>query len=82
MSDIWEKFVVFNLPYLSLPVSTKKDTALDVFIKMNSSAAPLSTYDIVVAQVEAGMGKSLHGPSCRYSEYLSDNFLSIMPLRT
>ena len=60
MSDIWEKFVVFNLPYLSLPVSTKKDTALDVFIKMNSSAAPLSTYDIVVAQVEAGMGKSLH----------------------
>ena len=23
MSDIWEKFVVFNLPYSSLPVSTK-----------------------------------------------------------
>jgi hypothetical protein len=27
---------------------------------MNTSAAPLSTYDIVVAQVEASMGKSLH----------------------
>jgi hypothetical protein len=54
------KFAAFNLPYLSLPATTKKETALDVFIKMNTSAAPLSTYDIVVAQVEAGMGKSLH----------------------
>ena len=60
MNQIWEKFLTFNLPYLSLPVSTKNDTALDVFIKMNTSAAPLSTYDIVVAQVEASMGKSLH----------------------
>ena len=60
MAKIREIFVTFNLPYLSLPVSTKKDTALDVFIKMNTSAAPLSIYDIVVAQVEAGMGKSLH----------------------
>jgi hypothetical protein len=25
-------------------------------MKMNTSAAPLSTYDIVVAQVEAAMG--------------------------
>src|SRR5690606_28865844 len=48
------------LPYLSLPVTTSKDTALDVFIKMNTSAAPLTTYDIVVAQVEAAMGQSLH----------------------
>lgn len=55
-----QKFAGFNLPFLSLPVTTKKQTALDVFIKMNTSAAPLSTYDIVVAQVEAGMGKSLH----------------------
>jgi hypothetical protein len=54
------KFAAFNLPYLSLPATTKKETALDVFIKMNTSASPLSTYDIVVAQVEAGMGTSLH----------------------
>jgi len=54
------KLAAFNLPYLSLPVATPKDTALDVFIKMNTSAAPLTIYDIVVAQVEAGMGKSLH----------------------
>jgi hypothetical protein len=60
VSAIRQKFAGFNLPFLSLPVTTKKQTALDVFIKMNTSAAPLSTYDIVVAQVEAGMGKSLH----------------------
>jgi len=50
----------FNLPFMSLPVTTKKQTALDVFVKMNTSATPLSIYDIVVAQVEAGMGTSLH----------------------
>lgn len=54
------KFFAFNLPYLSLPVTTPRETALDVFIRMNTSAAPLSIYDIVVAQVEAGMGESLH----------------------
>lgn len=59
-SDIREKYVTFNLPYLSLPVTTPKDIALDVFIKMNTSAAPLKTYDIVVAQVEAALGTSLH----------------------
>ena len=54
------QFAAFNLPYLSLPATTRKETALDVFIKMNTSAAALSTYDVVVAQVEAGMGTSLH----------------------
>ncbi len=60
VSVVRQKFSSFNLPFMSLPVTTKKQTALDVFIKMNTSAAPLSIYDIVVAQVEAGMGKSLH----------------------
>jgi hypothetical protein len=60
VATIRGKFATFNLPFLSLPVGTKKETALDVFIKMNTSAAQLSTYDIVVAQVEAGMGASLH----------------------
>ncbi|MFZ1537266.1 MAG: DUF262 domain-containing protein [Chromatiaceae bacterium] len=60
VSLIRQTFASFNLPFMSLPVTTKKQTALDVFIKMNTSAAPLSIYDIVVAQVEAGMGKSLH----------------------
>lgn len=55
-----EKFLTFNLPYLALPVGTRPETALDVFMKMNTSAAPLSMYDIVVAQVEAGAEQSLH----------------------
>lgn len=50
----------FNLPFLSLPTSTPNETALDVFVKMNTSAQPLTTYDIVVAQVEASTGFSLH----------------------
>lgn len=59
-SEIRQKFATFNLPYLSLGVTTRKETALDVFIKMNTSAAPLSAYDVVVAQVEAAIGTSLH----------------------
>src|SRR5260370_42402461 len=49
VSLIRQQFAAFNLPFLSLPVTTKKQTALDVFVKMNTSTAPLSTYDIVVA---------------------------------
>lgn len=60
INEILMIFLTFNLPFLSLPVVTPRDTALDVFIKMNTSAAQLSIYDIVVAQVEAGMNKSLH----------------------
>lgn len=50
----------FNLPFLSLPVTVPKETALDVFITMNTSATPLSAFDVVVAQVEAETGESLH----------------------
>jgi len=53
-------FAQFNIPFLSLPVRTPRETALNVFIQMNTSATPLSTYDIVVAQVEAGTGQALH----------------------
>jgi len=59
-SDLRNRFARFNLPFLSLPVGTAKETALDVFVQMNTSAQPLSTFDIVVAQVEAGTGFSLH----------------------
>ena len=48
-----------NLPYLELPVDTPPDDAIDVFIKMNTSSVRLTTYDIVVAQVEAETGESL-----------------------
>lgn len=60
VAEIRQKFVTCNLPVLFLPSSTDPQTALDVFIKMNTTAAPLSMYDIVVAQVEAGTGLSLH----------------------
>lgn len=54
------QFAKFNVPFLSLPSTTPKETALSVFIQMNTSATPLTAYDIVVAQVEAGTEKSLH----------------------
>jgi hypothetical protein len=60
VSLVRQKFATYNLPFLSLPVTTKPATALDVFVKMNTTAEPLSIYDIVVAQLEAGMGRSLH----------------------
>jgi Protein of unknown function DUF262 len=53
-------FASFNLPFLSLPVTTKKGVALEVFIKMNTAGVALSIFDIIVAQVEAGLGQSLH----------------------
>lgn len=55
-----QKFATFNIPFLSLPSSTSNETALNVFIQMNTSASPLTAYDIVVAQVEAAAGRSLH----------------------
>ena len=60
VADLRQQFAHFNLPFLALPTTTPPETALDVFIKMNTSATPLSTYDIVVAQVEANVGRSLH----------------------
>ena len=50
----------YNLPYLSLPSQTDKTVALNVFINMNTNSKPLSTYDIIVAEVEDLMGQSLH----------------------
>ena len=51
---------ILQPPLFSLPVTTKKEVALDVFIKIDTSGVELSVFDIIVAQVEAGMGKSLH----------------------
>ena len=65
----------YNLPYLSLPSTTDKSTALEVFINMNTNSKPLSTYDIIVAEVESVMGKSLHDLHDALDEevpYLSD----------
>ena len=79
----------YNLPYLSLPSQTEKDVALNVFINMNTNSKPLSTYDIIVAEVESVMEQSLHDlqdaldekdPNIgRYSE-LSDMILTTSAL--
>jgi len=50
----------YNLPYLALPAHTDKSVALSVFINMNTNSKPLSTYDIIVAEVESVMERSLH----------------------
>jgi len=55
-----ERVTHFNLPYLSLPASTAKDIALQVFINMNTNSKPLSLYDIIVAEVEGVAQESLH----------------------
>ena len=54
------KFAKFNIPFLSLPSTTTGDTAIDVFVKMNTNHVRLTAFDIVVAQFEARTGESLH----------------------
>lgn len=60
LSALRQRIASYNIPYLYLPQSTPKDVALDVFIKMNTSNVRLTSFDIVVAQVEAAAGSSLH----------------------
>lgn len=49
----------FNLPYLRLPATTTKNTALSVFINMNTNAKALAPHDIVVAELEGATGHRL-----------------------
>lgn len=60
----------FNLPYLWLPATTSKDTALNVFVKMNTNAKPLSAYDIIVAELEGATGKRLKEMEAKLQEDL------------
>jgi len=55
-----QRFVQFNLPFLSLPVGTPKPVTIDVFVKMNTRMVRLTTFDIIVAQIEEVAGESLH----------------------
>jgi hypothetical protein len=55
-----QRIAKYDIPFLSLTAATGRDTALNVFIKMNTSATPLSDFDIVVAQLESATGDSLH----------------------
>jgi hypothetical protein len=59
-SKLRQRLQSYVLPFLALPVGTSRETALEVFKKMNTSASPLKDFDIVVAQVEEAVGESLH----------------------
>lgn len=89
ISELRLRVAGYMVPFLSLPVGTGKDTALDVFIKMNTSASPLTDYDIVVAQLEETLGQSLHDmvadlkrkvPSLERYGDVEDNVLAIAAL--
>jgi hypothetical protein len=58
--ELRQRVAGYHVPFLSLGAGTGRETALDVFIKMNTSASPLKDYDIVVAQLEEATGESLH----------------------
>ena len=60
INQLRENIKHYNLPYLALPSETNKDTALQVFINMNTNSKPLSRYDVIVAEIEAVRGESLH----------------------
>ena len=79
----------FNLPYLFLTVGTKKPTILDVFVKMNTRSVRLTAFDIIVAEVEAEAGESLHDlvaslngqvPALAHYSELSDLVLDVAAL--
>ncbi|MHB8463369.1 MAG: GmrSD restriction endonuclease domain-containing protein [Acidimicrobiales bacterium] len=60
ITPLRQAIATYNIPYLSLPVTTPKHIALEVFIKMNTSSVRLTAFDIVVAQLEEETGQSLH----------------------
>lgn len=60
ISGLRQQVAKYDIPFLSLGPSTGRETALDVFIKLNTSATPLKDFDIVVAQLESAIGESLH----------------------
>lgn len=55
-----EGIVAYNIPFLALASDTPKDVALNVFIKLNTTSVKLTPFDIIVAQLEAAAGQSLH----------------------
>lgn len=84
-----QRVAKYDIPFLSLGSKTGRGTALDVFIKMNTSASPLKDFDIVVAQLESVTGDSLHDmveelvasvPAARDYGKIEDTILSVAAL--
>ncbi len=53
------KIIGTVIPYLSLPLDTSKEEAIDIFIETNRSSVRLSPYDLAVAQMEEQTSESL-----------------------
>ncbi len=49
----------FQIPYLTLPADTSRDTAIDVFIKTNTSSTQLTKFDITVGEVQSRAHRDL-----------------------
>ena len=60
VSKLRERIGYFNIPYLSLGANTGANTAIEVFVNMNTSFTKLDDFDIVVAQTEGAHQSSLH----------------------
>jgi hypothetical protein len=73
ISDFRQTITYFNLPYLALPSQTSKETALQVFINMNTNSKPLSQYDIIRAEIEGVKDVSLDD----YQNRLNNNYPNI-----
>ena len=87
--ELRQRVAGYQIPFLWLGAETSRETALDVFIKMNTSASPLSDFDIVVAQLEEASGESLHNlvselvdeePAVRKYGKIEDIVLSVAAL--
>ncbi len=55
-----EKIANYNIPYLYLSDKTKREVAIDIFIKLNTNLVRLTPFDIIVAEMEEETGESLH----------------------
>ena len=71
ISSLRAKLNARSIPYLSLPVSTSADDAINIFIKTNQSAYHLSYYDLAVAQMQKEVEESLQN--------LVDNVVAKVP---
>jgi hypothetical protein len=90
LNDLRQQVALYNIPFLSLPVETPRDVALDVFIKLNTSSVRLTPFDIIVAQVEEEADQSLpelvakvraRAPEATSYVNLSDLVLNVAALR-
>ncbi|MBY8338402.1 DUF262 domain-containing protein [Alteriqipengyuania sp. NZ-12B] len=89
VTKLRQRIASYDIPFLSLDAKTGRDTALDVFIRMNTSATPLKDFDIVVAQLEGATGDSLHDmveeliemvPAAREYGRVEDSILAVAAL--